>query len=447
MARGELSGTRVVVAGAGLAGLAAARDLEAEGADVHVVEARDRVGGRVVTIRHGFARGQHAEGGADLIEGEQDHVRELTRSLGLSTVQILRNGWGFYGCDRSGRRRLHSQPRTFQEAAKRLNREIAEFCLAEERWDSPISERLARQSVADWIGNGKRDPLLAAGLRGLRGFFLADPEELSLLVLVEQFASGDTPGLGAMFRIRDGNDRLPQAMARRLRRPVALETIIRRVSQSETGVRVTVEADVGQRELTADYCVIALPATAARDVRFEPALPDDQHRAIAALKYGRATRLLLQFASRFWKKPRRATAFGTDLPLGALWDGNEQQKGREGILTFLAGGRASAELQCALDEGGPEGVAQSLSWIGKPSPLVASTLLVWEDEPWSRGGYAYFDPQFDPKLRNWLSRPAGRIVFAGEHTSRRWQGYMNGAIESGKRAAAEIRAIQCLTRG
>ena len=70
--------------------------------------------------------------------------------------------------------------------------------------------------------------------------------------------------------------------------------------------------------------------------------------------------------------------------------------------------------------------------------------VTWEDDPWSRGGYAVFDPSYGPHLRAWLARPAGRIVFAGEHTSLRWQGYMNGAIESGKRAAAEVRALSPL---
>ncbi len=67
--------------------------------------------------------------------------------------------------------------------------------------------------------------------------------------------------------------------------------------------------------------------------------------------------------------------------------------------------------------------------------------MVWDDDPWVKGGYAVFDPSFDPALRAWLARPAGRILFAGEHTSLHWQGYMNGAVESGRRAAAEVRAL------
>jgi monoamine oxidase len=437
-----LAGTSVIVAGAGLAGLAAARDLEADGASVTVVEARDRVGGRVWTIRDGFLHHQQAEAGADLIEGGQTHVRELAESLRLDLVRILRNGWGFYGPDRSGRRRIHSAPRTFEEAARRLAPEIRDYKLAGERWDSAVGLALGRRSVADWLAAGRPDPVFAAGLRGLRGFFLADPEDLSLLALVEQFASDDTPGDGQMFRLRDGNDRLPRAMARALRGSIVLNAVVTRVTRDRGSVRVTVDERGTRHELQADFCVCALPASTVRDVQFEPGLPDDQHRAMATLRYGPATRLLLQFDRRFWRKPRRPHAFGTDLPTGAVWDGNEQQRGAGGILTLLAGGRASGELQTILRTEGERGVIDRLGWLGEPATLRASRTIVWETDPWARGGYAFFDPQFDPRLRAWLARPADRIVFAGEHTSDRWQGYMNGAVESGLRAAAEIRAMR-----
>ena len=94
--------------GAGLAGLAAARDLEADGAAVTVVEARDRVGGRVVTVKAGFRDGQHAEGGADLIESAQSEVRDLATAVGLEPIRILARGWGFYGPDARGRYRVHT---------------------------------------------------------------------------------------------------------------------------------------------------------------------------------------------------------------------------------------------------------------------------------------------------------------------------------------------------
>ena len=447
---GSLKGTRVIVLGAGLAGLAAARDLEADGAAVTVVEARDRVGGRVVTVKAGFRNGQHAEGGADLIESAQSGVRDLATAVGLEPIRILARGWGFYGPDARGRYRVHTSNSAFRESSRRLAREVADYEIAERRWDSPVARVLARQSVAQWMASQGASKTFEAGLLGLRGFFLADPEELSLIALVDQLAASSKgastpdPSGDRSFRIRGGNGALPQAVARRLRAKVKLQHVVRRIVQSEDGVVVTCEHRNRQHELRGEYCVAALPASTMRDVIVDPRLPDDQHRAIATLKYGRATRVLLQFGRRFWRHAARPSAFGTDLPTGAVWDANEEQTGRGGILSLLAGGRASGELRSILAGEGTDGVARRLSWLSSngvaPTPTGAA-VVVWDDDPWVKGGYAVFDPSFDPALRAWLARPAGRILFAGEHTSLHWQGYMNGAVESGRRAAAEVRAL------
>lgn len=438
----ELSRTRVVVAGAGLAGLAAARELEGDGATVTIVEARDRIGGRVHTIRQGFSAGQHAEAGADLIEAEQQHVRELASSLNLETTRILRNGWGFYGESRTGRRRRSADaPDAFERAARQLKREIQDYQLAGGSWNSAVAGALGRTSVAQWLDAIRADPSLAGAMRGLRGFFLADPEDLSLLVLVDQFASGKTPGEGQVFRIRGGNDQLPRAMAAALHGEIRLNSVVRRIHQRAEEVTLAIEHRGSHQEVHADFCVVALPATTLRDVRFEPALEPDQGRAIASLQYGPATRMLLQFAKPFWRARGRKRAFGTDLPTGAVWDGSEDQRGPAAILSLLAGGRASGALQEIITSEGEAGVVRRLSWLGRPAPLVATYTAAWERDEWSRGGYAVFGPDFDPSWRAWLSRPAGRVLFAGEHTSEQWQGYMNGAIESGRRAAAEVRAL------
>jgi monoamine oxidase len=442
--RGELAGRRVIVAGAGLAGLSAARDLEMAGAVVTVCDARDRLGGRVHTIRHGLENRQHAEAGADLIEGEQSLVLELASALQLKRVRILRAGFEYYTPDKSGRRRTRAGRGVLGESGRLLKREIADYCLAGKRWDSAIALCLARQSVADWLDREKVSDAFRSGVRGLRGFFLADPQDLSLIALVDQFASGGTPGQSRFFRIQGGNDRLPHAIAGTLHGQVLLETVLRKIRQHASGVHVTVDARGKQEQLEGEFCVVALPASTLRDVVFDPVLPDAQVRAITTLKYGPATRMLLQFEKPFWRQARRARAFGSDLPTGAVWDGAEDQRARSGILSLLAGGRASRALRDIVASEGPEGVVNRLSWLGKPAPLLATQMITWEDDRWSRGGYAVFDPSFDPRSRAWLARPAGRLVFAGEHTSLRWQGYMSGAIESGRRAAAEIRSLSAL---
>lgn len=445
----RLKNVHVLVAGAGLAGLAAARALEADGASVTVIEARDRVGGRVWTIRDGLTAGQYGEGGADFVESTQTALVTLARELRLRLVPTNRRGFGYYGTNARGRLAVQSMAAGFPPLAAAVAPLVAAYKLAERRWTSAIAQSLARQSVASWLETIKAPAWLAQRMRGFRGLFLADPEDLSLLALVDFFADMDESGWGQSFRIAGGNDQVATAVAKRLKTRVKLDTALRRIRQTDAGLVATVEERVGDRvgerstsaEIAADYAIVALPATTARDVVFEPGLPEIQRDALTHVRYGAATRLLLQFSRRFWIKPGRPTAFGSDQPMGALWDGSERQKGTAAILSFLAGGGASRELQNILRTEGTDGVVARLRWLGRPSPVVASRTITWEDDPWARGGYAAFDPAFDPAWRDALARPHRRVMFAGEHTSLRWQGYMNGGVESGQRAAAEIALV------
>jgi monoamine oxidase len=440
----ELAGVSVIVAGAGLAGLTAAYELMSMGAEVVVLDARDRVGGRVWTIHEGFTDRQHAEAGGDLIDEEQTAIRELAGSLDVRLTRILRGGFGFVRLDGAGRPRLlkRTTTRGWDRLPEVLAPWIKPYKLAEQRWDSPITSEIARRSVAQWLDETHADDDLRAMMTGLRGFFLADPEELSLVALVDQFANSDELGRSHLYRIVGGNDRLPAALADKLAGRVRLGSELVAVSIRGPHVHATVKHQRTAATMTADYLVMALPASVLRRVPIVPALPAAQHQAIASLGYGRATKTLLQFDRRFWRAPGRPRAFGSPLPFGALWEANEEQAAKPGILSLLAGGGASEATQAATASDGIERFAASLSWLGNaPARLVASRQIVWEADPFARGGYAFFGPSFDPALRDWLARPAGRLFFAGEHTSMRWQGYMNGAVESGRRAALEVRAV------
>ena len=440
----SLGGASVLVAGAGLAGLAAARDLSALGAAVTVVDARDRVGGRVWTIREGFAEEQHAEAGGDMIDEAQHEIRALAAELGLELTRILRSGFGYVRLDGKGKPRIVSRnaARGWARLEEALEPVMRPYKLAEQRWDTPIATAIARRSVAGWLEEHRDDPELLATATGLRGFFLADPEELSLIALVDQFSAADQDDPWNFYRIEGGNDALARALAKPLGDRLRLRTEVVAVSHRGQSVRVSMRNSRATDQISCDYVVLALPATVVRRIPFTPALPAQQHDAIARLKYGRGTKTLLQFSSRFWRVPGRPRAFGTPLPFGAFWEGNEEQRGRAGILSMLSGGNASDLTQAIVAREGAEGLARSLDFLGaRHASLIASRQIVWEHDPHARGGYAFFDPGFDPELRPWLSRPCGRLFFAGEHTSIRWQGYMNGAIESGRRAAAEVAAV------
>jgi monoamine oxidase len=394
-----LRGVSVLVAGAGLAGLAAARDLMLNGADVTVVDARSRFGGRVWTVRDRFIDGQHAEAGGDLIDEDQHEIRQLAGELGLTLSRILRGGFGYARPDASGRTRIvaRSAARGWDRLSRTLESLIRPYRLAEQRWDSPITADLARRSVAQWLDDIKADEELRATAVGLRGFFLADPDELSLLALVDQFASNGDLGGWKRYRMDGGNDRLTTTLAGLLGDRVKLDTEVVAVSHRGREARISVKNGREATHMTRDYVVFALPATLLRRIPITPALPAQQHEAIARLKYGHTTKTLLQFSRRFWRAPGGRRAFGSPLPFGAVWEGNEEQPGRAGILSLMAGGSASDATQALTAKKGTSALISSLDWLGaQDAELVRSHQCTWETDPWARGGYAFFDPSYDP---------------------------------------------------
>jgi len=433
----------VIVVGAGLAGLAAADWLIRRRVPVTLFEGRDRIGGRVWTLRDGFVGNLHAEAGGEFIDEGQDAIRELVQSLGLRLLRVLRTGFGLARRSPRGRVEIHRTV-PWHSYLEELRPILEPYVRGDQRWDGPVARAIARRSIAEFV---RTIPGAAKdGLAWLQGLLGADVEDLSLLVLAELAATaGHRPGRQKLYRIVGGADRLVDRLAAPLRNRIHLRRRVVAVSQTSRAVRIKVRgADGALEEITGGHVILTAPAATLKEVAFHPRIPEDQWKAIVRLRYGQATKTHLQFDRAFWRRPGRPSAFGTTLPIGAVWDGTEGQvRGRHSaLLTLLAGGSASDATRAILSRGGPERLRRELKWLGAGrGRLLSWRSVTWETDPWSRGSYAYFDPAYDPSWRLLLARPFGRILFAGEHTSLEWQGYMNGAVESGQRAAAEVLAL------
>ncbi|MBY0495521.1 MAG: FAD-dependent oxidoreductase [Cyanobacteria bacterium] len=438
----SLTGQRVVVVGGGLAGLVAARDLIARGADVHLLEARERLGGRVWTVHDKEFSDVPLELGGEFIDGGHAAIRALCHDLRLTLSPILKDGFGL-ALDVNGRVQLfNGQKRIWSHFKQTLSRDAASLRADDCDWNSTTAQMMARHSARALLEARGASREVLAMFDGLRGFFLADADRLSALVGVELAMQPRDPGHVTLSRIKGGNDRLVQALAKQQGLKIALEAVVSKIDQDDRGVRVHVAGGSKKGAIVSgDYLVLTTPAPIARALEFTPAVPATLRKAWQALDSGPATKAHARFDKGWWRRPGRPRAWGSNLDTGAIWE--TSGTGPAG-LTMLAGGRASRALRDLLEEGGPQRVIRRLSWLGEPEDARDFRSFSWELDPYAKGGYAVFTPDFKPEWRGELSRAFGRIAFAGDHTSRRWQGYMNGAVDSGQRAARDIEIMKLM---
>jgi monoamine oxidase len=431
---------RVIIAGAGLAGLSIAKSLAESGRAVTVLEARPRLGGRVWTVRDRFANGAYGELGAEFIDEDHSRMRGLVSKCGLQTVRVLERGFTQRYRGDDGEFEV-SRTRGWTELTDALAPLVRDYKAAHGAADADRVRELSTFSVRDWLHRRESPPHVHAMAEAMRGFFLADPDDLSALQLAAEMAQGGSPAQTPVYRIVGGTGRLVDAIATATHARVLLRHRLEAVRQGADRVVCDLLDENGDRQqIEGDALVFAIPASTLADVVITPALPHEQWRAITALRYGCATKAVVQTSGDLFAG-RSARAFATDTDAGAFWDASEGQTAGDAMICFLAGGSASGALVRRLREG-PDQLLSDLCWLrrGRASVVArASAFWQWEQDPLARGGYAYIDPGFDSAWLPLLGRRAGRLFFAGEHTSENYQGYMEGALESAERVMGEIR--------
>ncbi len=319
-----------------------------------------------------------------------------------------------------------------------------------------LDERSARDWIEANVPGGSTSLLGRAVGADLTGSFGLDPKDLSAITLLQAYTGPDT-GPEERFHVRGGNDQIPRKLA------AGLPERALRVGSAMQGLRVTSTGrfemlmDRYRRPVKADVIVLAQPLPALRKADLTAApLPDAYRRMIASVGMGTNAKLLLGLR-------RRPEAFGgwsgdllADDPALQTWDSSLAQHPdvREGLLTLFTGGAAALALPgtAAHAPAPPSLVRAAVGELERVAPGIGDALTgeawldAWHRDRWSgNGSYAAFGPGQVTPFWGLLQRPAGRIVFAGEHTSTRAQGYLEGAVESGERAARQVAAL--LRRG
>lgn len=448
-----LRSERIVVVGAGLAGLTAAYELAQAGHDVAVFEARLRPGGRVHTLRDMFADGLYVEAGAFDFGVACTSLLHYIQLFNLAT-QPLAPGTSaaledvFYVEGRLTKASAPDWPYTLSAEERRLGIEglwKKYFSPLNEKigapggrgWPGPTARELDGVTVNEYLrSRGASDGVIALlGLTFLGEGF--DSESMLADLSWQRFFDRDLE----VMTIRGGNDQLPKAFAASLGSRVRYGAAVRRISQTEAAVTLSVETGGSISEVRADRAVIAIPFSVLRQAEMDGSFSLPKRAAIQNLRYVSLVHVYLQSRTRFWKQHGLSGSVTTDLPVHSIFESTFAQGGERAILETENSGPTARIASAMTPDQRVQWALQNVARVfpEMPENFEGGASVAWDNEPWSMGGTATYGPGEMTALFPHVATVEGRIHFAGEHTSKIFT--MEGAIESGVRVAHEINSI------
>jgi monoamine oxidase len=451
---------KIVVVGAGLAGLSAAYSLKQAGYAAEIHEASDRIGGRCWTLRGAFADGQVVEHGGELIDQSHSHIRQLAQGLGLKLDNLLQaeqNGTESLGYFDGSPYRYEEMTDDIKAAWQKIHADVSAasypttFEISTER-----GRQLDRMSIVDWIEetfeggmDSRIGKLLDIAYNIEYGAECTEQSSLNLLYLLAYSGQGQFRVFGPSnekYHVVGGNDQITDRLAAQLAGQMTTGSELVAVRRNSSGTfTLTFAQQSGTKTVTADKVVLALPFSILRSsvdiskAGFEPL----KLTAIREQGMGTNSKLHVQFTNRFWRAHGSNGETFSDRGYQNTWEVTRAQAGKSGILVDYTGGKIGA----SFGSGTPESRAKQFlaqlepvlpgatkAWNGK------ATIDYWPGYQWTRGSYSYWKVGQYQRFAGMEARRQGNCFFAGEHTSIDFQGYLNGAVETGQRAAGEILA-------
>lgn len=449
----------VVVVGAGISGLVAAREVAMAGHSVAVIEARDRVGGRM--HNHPIAGGEVVDLGAEFIGATQNHIRELVDELGIQTFPTYNEGESVYYA--GGSRTTYSDtgptgtappdPAVLADLAAVVS-QLNEMSLGvpvDAPHEAERAEEYDRQTLEDWIreNSSGSDRFMALARAATRPIFGTEPRELSLLfTLFYIAASGDEEHPGTFernFNTRDGAQETRIAggthaiaveAAKYLGRRVVLRSPVRRIVQSSRGVEVHSDRYLNR----AKQVIVALPPTLAGRILYEPGLPPLRDGLTQRMPQGWLIKVQAIYERPFWRDEGLTGFAVSDTgPVNVAYDSSPESGTPGALLGFVGGDEARRYATRPAAERRQAALESFARYFGdralQPIDFIEAN---WADEEFSRGSPVGVAPPgllttYGPATRE----PVERLHWAGTETGTFWAGYMDGAVRAGKRAAAE----------
>ena len=441
-----------IVVGAGYAGLSAAKTLSEQGRDILVLEARDRVGGRVWTKES--PDGMYEDRGGSFLGGDhQPRMYSLAREFGIKTYDLPTRGRSIFQW--KGKAKAYDaklippmNPLALLESLVRLKQfdRLANQIDVVEPWKSPNAEKLDRMTLEQWLCSNFRSRQARQALRA--GFDLLlghSASQVSMLYVLWYCKSGVSFEVlarvdnGAQQQLVDGGGQsIANAMHKQLGDKVRLSEPVVTVDQTHSD-RVIVTTE--KSSYTARTVIFAIPQPLINHVSFLPPLPPQKTKLCQKSPMGSYWKIFAEYETAFWlEKGLRGDMFSPDGWVSQIYDTSPMDKSRGVIMGFVVSQKGLRFLGMSPEERRRIVLEELVVCLGeeggKPKALKMHTML---EEKWATGcPVACPAPEMLTTLGEWLRKPVDRVHWAGTETSTEWMGYMEGAVSSGVRAANEV---------